>query len=282
MVLESLINPRKAERQPWEMFFVGAVYSTIALFLALWVFRDYASLVLVFLTTMAAIPLVYNTIRLEERKDLEINREYVLLKEHSRALEFFMFLFLGVTVVLGFWYAVLPQSAVSDAFNIQTQTIVDVNTRMTGHVVKFTTFTNILFNNLKVLVFCTLFAFIYGVGAIFVLVWNASVIGTAIGNFIRSNIETLASSVGLTSTASYFHVVSFALLKYAIHGIPEILSYFVAGLAGGIISIAVIRHDFGSEKFQQVVLDAGDLMIISLALIVIAAFLEVYVTPMVF
>ena len=53
MVLESLINPIKAERKHWEVFVLGFIYSTMAIFLSLWIFRDHASLVMVFLTVIA-------------------------------------------------------------------------------------------------------------------------------------------------------------------------------------------------------------------------------------
>ena len=68
--------------------------------------------------------------------------------------------------------------------------------------------------------------------------------------------------------------------KYA--QILEILAYFVAGLAGGIISSAVIRHDFGTKKYEKIILDSAVLLLISVVMIVVAAFLEVYVTPMFF
>ena len=95
MVLESLINPLKAEKQPWEMFFLGAVYTSIAILLSLWIFHEHASLVMVFLTVIATVPLIYSTIRIEEKKDIEIEDERILLREHGRALSFFMFLFWG-------------------------------------------------------------------------------------------------------------------------------------------------------------------------------------------
>ena len=114
------------------------------------------------------------------------------------------------------------------------------------------------------------------------LVWNASVIGTAIGNFIRNNLATAATHVGLAKVGSYFHIISFGLLRYSLHGIPEILAYFTAGLAGGIISIAVIKHDFYSEGFKRVVTDSMDLLFISLIFLFLAAILEVYVTPLIF
>ena len=70
MVIESLIDPRKAEGKPWEMFFLGLLYASIAVFLSLWIFRDYSSLVMVFLTVFASIPVVYSLISMEERKDV--------------------------------------------------------------------------------------------------------------------------------------------------------------------------------------------------------------------
>ena len=72
------------------------------------------------------------------------------------------------------------------------------------------------------------------------------------------------------------------MLKYSLHGLLEILAYFVGGLAGGIISVAVIRHNFGTRKFERILWDASDLIIISVVVLVVAAILEVWVTPMVF
>src|SRR3989338_6269620 len=91
MVLESLLNPLKAEGKPWEMFFIGFLYSSVAILLSMWIFRDQTSLVMEFLTVMACIPIVYNTMKLEESKDISILEERMLIKEHNTAIAFFMF-----------------------------------------------------------------------------------------------------------------------------------------------------------------------------------------------
>jgi uncharacterized membrane protein SpoIIM required for sporulation len=273
MVLESLINPFKAEKKPWELFFLGFAYQSVALFLSLWVFESYASLVMVFLTVLACIPLVYSAIKLEEKYDLIVRKEYLLLKEHSRVLSFLMFLFLGMTIAVALWYVVLPLDSSHNLFNIQSNTIESINSQMTGYAIQTTSFVNIFLNNFKVLLFCLLFAFFYCVGSLFILAWNASVIGVAIGNFIKTN---------LAHYSSYFTVVHLALLRYLTHGIFEILAYFAAGLAGGIISIAVTNHDFGTKKFEHVLLDSIDLIIISVGLLAFGALVEVFVTPLIF
>jgi uncharacterized membrane protein SpoIIM required for sporulation len=283
MVVEALTNPLKAERKPWTLIAIGIVYSTLAVFLSLWIFREHASLVMIFLMCFAAIPLVYATLKLEEQKGFEIEQESVLLKEHAKALAFLMFLFLGITIALTFWYLVLPSDISTTLFSIQTDTISNINNQVAGHAVNASLILSRIFlNNFKVLLFCLLFSFIYGLGAIFILVWNASVIAAALGNFIRVNMAKFMTAAGLLKFGAYMQVASLGFLRYAIHGIPEIAAYFVSGIAGGIISIAVIRHDFGTPKFSKILLDSADLIVISIALLGIAAMVEVYVTPVLF
>lgn len=282
MVLESIISPFKAEKKPWELFFVGFIYSSAALFLSNWIFKDQSSLVMVFLTVMACIPLLYATIRREEKKDTSIVGEKRILKEHSKVISFLLFMFLGFVASFVLWYLVLPAAFIQNTFSVQTQTIQAINTQISGGYSSARTLTYILLNNIKVLIFCILFSFLYGAGAIFILTWNASVIAAAIGNYIRSNMAVYASTTGLAKISSYLQIVSLGFLRYMIHGIPEIAAYFVGGLAGGIISVAVIKEKFGTKKFEKVVLDSSDLILISILILIIAALIEVYLTPMLF
>ena len=284
MVLEFLTNPWKMELRARNMVFFGFLYCTVAIFLSYWIFKAYSSLIMVFLATMATIPLMISTIKLEEQKDLKDLEEKILLKEHWKALSAFMFLFLGFTVAFLLWYIVLPQGTVNVLFESQIDTLNAINSKVTGLAISdsLSVFNRIFLNNMRVLIFCILFSFLYGAGAIFILCWNASVIGAAIGNFIRTKIALISNIVGATRVMQYFQIISFGLLKYSIHGIPEILAYFTAGLAGGIISMAVIRHDFGTRKFEHILLVSADLLLLSLALLFVAALLEVYVTPIIF
>jgi len=282
MVLESLTNPFKAVKKPWEMFVLGMVYSSVALFLGNWIFKEQASLIMVFLTVVACVPLIYHAIKVEEKKDLVIEDERRLLKEHSKAIIFLMMLFAGFVVSFVFWYCILPTKLVQTTFHTQTITIQSINVKILGGAIRTRTFMSIMMNNLKVLIFCILFSFLYGAGAIFVLTWNASVIATAIGNFIRTNLSLYATKMGFSKLASYLHIITVGLLKYSLHGAPEIAAYFVAGLAGGIISVAVINESFGTKKFTRIVLDSSDLIVIAILLLLIAAVIEVYITPIIF
>ncbi|MDP3765016.1 MAG: stage II sporulation protein M [Nanoarchaeota archaeon] len=283
MVVESLLFPLKAEKKPWEMFFLGFLYTSIGLVLSLWIFRDQASLIMVFMITMATLPIFYNTVKLEESKDMIIDKETAILKEHNKAISFFMYMFIGVTIACAVWYALLPTSTINSLFDKQIGTIQSINNQVSGNIIhNLNAFWKIFFNNFKVLAFSILFSFVYGAGAIFILNWNATVIGAAIGNFIRANISNYTSSLGLLEAGNYFHVVSLGILKYSVHGVPEIIAYFYGGLAGGILSVALIRKHFSANKSATIMVDFSELVLIAIGFLFAAAFLEVYVTPVLF
>ena len=288
-MFEMLINPRKGERKPWELFFVGAFYASISLLLVEWIFAKdavlsfYSGILVVTFTVMLSLPFVYYTLKLEEKKILEVHEGTLgLLKEHKKAIVAFLWLFFGFVVALSFWYIILPSH---ESFHAQTETFCLINSenelkyencvreygmKKALSPVGFLTGSNRLFliftNNLYVLLFTLIFSLIFGAGVIFVLAWNASVIAVAVGIFAKKDLITLP----------------FGILRYMIHGFPEIASYFIVALAGGMISMAVIKHEFGTEKFWKVLKDSLNLVVIALVVLFFAAMVEVFFTPLLF
>jgi len=286
-MFEMLINPDKAEKRPWEMFFVGAFYATVSLFLTKWIFSSdpvlskYTGILVVTFCVMFSIPFLYFSFKREEEKDLESVGFFRLLEEHGRALTYLMFLFLGFIVAFSFWYIVFEDG--NENFRAQIETFCLINRPTSfdqcisdygiGHISKTTAFltskqkiVNIFINNIYVLIFTLIFSLIFGAGSIFILAWNASVISAAIGIFSKSSLINLP----------------IGLMRYMIHGVPEIGSYFVGALAGGIVSIAVIKHDIRSEKFWTILQDSLNLIIIAVVLLFFAALIEVFITPVLF
>jgi len=100
----------------------------------------------------------------------------------------------------------------------------------------------------------------------FILVWNATVIAAAMGIFAKKTLS----------------VLPLALTRYLFHGITEIGAYFLGARAGGILSVAVIRRDLHGEGKWRILQDSLLLIIIAIAILFIAALLEVYVTPILF
>jgi uncharacterized membrane protein SpoIIM required for sporulation len=283
MVLEYIIGPRGAAKRPWQMIFIGALYVMVAFIISFWIFPENVDLVTVFMCTFASIPVIYDALRLEEKTDVEEEDEMSILIQHGRAINFFICLFIGFVIGYALFYTLLPANIVEKAFVIQTKTINAINGNATNELSRqFSALIMIFVNNFKVMLFCLLFSFVYGMGAIFILVWNASVLGVAMGSFIRASIEHYTIVMNLSGPAAYFKAYSLGLLRYSIHGIPEMAAYFVAGLAGSIISIAVIRHDLGTKNFEKIILDSANLILIALAILLVAALLEVFVTPLFF
>lgn len=285
-MLEMLINPRKAERRSWELFFVGAFYASLSILLVNWIFSQdavlsrYSGILVVTFTVMLSIPFVYYTLKLEEKKISENSGTLALLKEHKKAIYAFLWLFMGFVVALSFWYIMLSST---QSFRAQIETyclinrpanyeqcvnqydIKDVSTSI-GFLSNTERLFLIFTNNIYVLIFTLIFSLIFGAGVIFVLAWNASVIAAAIGIFTKSELSALPV----------------ALMRYLIHGIPEIASYFIVALAGGMISIAVIRHEAGTEKFWDVLQDSLNLIIVAVIVLFLAALMEVFLTPLFF
>ncbi|MBT3582198.1 hypothetical protein HN924_00735 [Candidatus Woesearchaeota archaeon] len=283
MVLESLIPVRLAERKPIEMLPLAFLYASLAIFIALWIFPNHASLTTVFFTVMALLPLMVSLMRFEEESVFKKNVDYDV--NHKRAMPFFVWMFLGMVLAYSLWFVAFPQSLVNNLFSVQINTIQAINNninQVTANAISVSSyFMAVLVNNLKVLLFVLLFSFIYGAGAIFILTWNASVVAVAIGNTARKAIAGYAGSAGITGVSAYFAGFSLGLLRYMIHGIPEIGAYFVGGLAGGMISVAVLRHEFMDQKFNRVLYDCSNLILLAIGLLLVAGVLETFVSPMV-
>jgi len=116
------------------------------------------------------------------------------------------------------------------------------------------------------MIFTLIFSLIFGAGAIFILAWNATVIASAIGIFTNYKISE----------------IPLGLARYMIHGIPEIAAYFITALAGGILGVGFIRNGIKSKKFLHVLENVIILLFIAILVLVVAALIEVYFTPIFF
>ena len=281
-MLEMMIGARKAEKHPWEMFFYGMLYATLAIIVVNWVFSSdavlsrYSGILVITFTVILAMPFMNYINRYEEKKDMQYEGMFLLLKEHKKALLALLWMFLGFVVAFSMWYILFS----NQSFNAQIETYCSINkpaafqncvsefgkTKTTGFLTAKERLFSIFSNNIYVMIFTLIFSLVFGAGAIFVLAWNASVIAAAIGIFTKQEISQLP----------------LGLARYMIHGIPEIGAYFIAALAGGIISVAVVKKDIKSEKIWNVLQDSLNLIILAVIILFVAALIEVFITPVLF
>lgn len=272
---------KRIERNPWEMAYIGIIYASIAFILTSFFFSKdfvldkYRGVLITTITLICCFPYYYFFLKQEEGKDLEINEEGKLVKEHMKALAALLWLFLGLTIGFSFWYLVSPSEA-PKTFDAQIKTFCAINKPsgyeeclksygvITGSATEVNHLMGILVNNISVMVVILFFSLIFGAGAIFILIWNASVIGAAIGMFSKDLMK-----------------MHFGVLRYLIHGIPEIAAYFIAALAGGIVSVALVKKDLKGERLWIVLEDCVILLILGVLILIASAFIEVYITPII-
>lgn len=259
---------RKTKYTLLEALGVSFFYTSIAIFLSYIAFKEYASLLSVFLTTFALIPFVYSRFKHDEFLGMKINSNKRILRVHTHTLLLFMFMFLGITFAYMTWYVFLDFQIRPLMFEAQANIVSKINGNVTGSYTNPVLFMKIFSNNIKVLAFVALFGLLYGFGGLYILAWNASVLGYALGNYF---LKFLSEGV-------HFAIMK-AILRYFTHGLLEILAYFIAALATGIMFIAIVRKDFRDNNFDKILRDVSELFIMSIFVLVIAAFIEVYVTP---
>lgn len=293
MVLESILTPQEVEKQPLDMFLLGFLVTSLSIWLAYYIFPQSASSWSLFLTTLAIVPLMLRLMRIEESKDTKLGHESIW-KRHDEIIFVYLFLFFGMVIAFSFWFTILPNTLTNVMFSDQIaelSRLQGLRASLTGGAVtgaavlsgalvsKAKLLNIILVNNIRLLFLFILFSFIFGTGAILLLTWNAAVVGVAVGDLIRSTIVTTASLFSKTTT--YFKVLPISILGFFVHGIFEMMGYFMGAIAGGILSVAIVRKHYDSPYFKRVVMDILIFTLMSIALIVIGAYIEVYLTPII-
>lgn len=263
-ISELLLNPEKTEHEPLFSFSYGFFYAILSMLLSFWIFPKDSSLAMVFLTTISCLYLSQKALIIEEKKEKDSESEGKILNEHRNILSMSLFLFLGFLIAYILAALVFPVHLTNSLFSMQSETFNEINSITGNSISPGETFNIIILNNLKVLSLAIIFSLFYGAGAIFILVWNASMMAWVI-----------VLSVNQSASLLNFPEV---LLKYSIHGIPEMLSYFVGALAGGLFYVALIKGDIRKYRAKRLLTDFFILVLISIGILVISAFLESFIS----
>jgi uncharacterized membrane protein SpoIIM required for sporulation len=252
-MLESLLSLRELDRRPYMMlpwaFIMGSIGTLIALQVSFPVrvgnqVFDPTGIFAVLFTVIPSVYFLMLMIRREELADENpaFRRADAIWARHGKDMLILCLFFLGLSLAFSFWSFVLHDTA----FQMQLDKISqirgsgDVTGNAAGDAAQFS---RILVNNLNVMLFSFIFSLIFGAGAIFIIVWNASILGVFVGARLSSYVWEIPYNTGL----------------FLPHGIPEIAGYLFAGLSGGIISTAVLRGR-GVRAMKTILVDALLLM----------------------
>lgn len=262
MVLEDLFESENVINHPVVMMFLAVIVAGISIWVSAFTFPAYTSVLAISFVVVALMPLIHHVYITEEENELKILQQpykvksggITFLGRHFELIKIYAFFFIGITLSYAMWFAILPESreqfcisgacidvpSKSESFKEQIKTLEGISKLRSSVTGKATfaasgsggflpVFELIFGNNIEVLVLSIITSFLYGAGALFLIGWNASVIGVLIGqNILAAN--------------------HFSFLGLLPHGIPEVLGYFIGAIAGGVISIAITkRQHIGGE-----------------------------------
>lgn len=284
MVLESLTTAEGAQRHPIVLFYMAFVVTTAALFIAYHTFPESSSVLAVAFVTAAFMPIIHDLLsKGEEREVDEDDMPFAFIATHFDVMHIYGWIFVGMICTYSFWAVELPDNNINckdtpyglgcilpekaKIFSAQQKVYTGITGKLVGNSECFSENTKsfeacfelIFNNNWWVMILSIIFSFIWGAGALFLLGWNASVIGLFIGTEITSR----SIEAGIARAVSYLP-----------HGIPEIMAYFIATIAGGIISAAISKKKFKKHEIRVVFIDTFLLLLLAVVTLLIGAFIE--------
>lgn len=292
MVLEELIRPAVAEKKPQSIFAMAFIISSISIWIFYHVFPSSSSVLPLAFLTIAFVPLIHRLFLHETQKEVQApGWAPAFIARHFDLFVIYIFLFFGLIASYTFWFVALPQDnsaciqnpgSIACTFptrdsvfeeQIKTYNAIDPSNPMkaTGKAIAFNECKNpdtrsipsctmfIFNNNYFVLVLAVIFSFLYGAGAIFLIGWNASVIGTVVG----AEIVFEHAQSGIARLIGIFP-----------HGIFEIGGYFIGAIAGGIISAAIATKKYSSHDISLIIKDTAVLVLIAFVLLFAGSVIE--------
>lgn len=268
-MIELLFRPSSVERRTWESFVAGVIFTAVS-GLLVWTIGTPSpcatglGFLVVAFVTLAAAPLFVHVFRAEEQ---EFKRKGLpLLEKHAGVIEIFGFFFLGIVVATSLAYVLLPQGSANYLFSDQAHEL--KARQISGYATEpAAPFGMILVNNLKVLGLSFIFSLAVGAGAVFLIAWNASVLGVLIGRIAN---ELGGGALGL------LYSLPVTIITILPHGLFEFVGYFLGAVAGGVLSVAIVRERI-LTNFEEVSKDATVFLLVATAFIVIGAVIEVLI-----
>ncbi len=267
MVLESLFPAKEIISKPREMFIMSFVISFVSVFSAYFIFQTEAGIIAPLLITATMTPVIFRIFTIEEeivREEAEDKIKVGFMERHGETIWLFTLFFLGVLIPFFLISTIMPTDFVSAAFSQQISEIGRIrglSADVTGSAISDRFLNVITINNMKVMGFSFLLSFLFGTGALFILSWNASILAVYLASFLRQG-----------EFAAFFS----STLGIIPHAPVEMLAYFLAGIAGGVLSAGMIREKFGTKEFNGVVKDSLMLLGLGVVSIFAGAYLEVY------
>lgn len=260
-MLETLWLRFEVENKLLGIFLISFVLSTVMVWFSKVLLPLPTGVTSVFLVSLAAAyPVVSYLKQEEESESAKAKRlsEKTLLKRHERELGIYIAFFLGVTSAYIIMSAALSPSV------FEAQGVAMQAAGISGQVTGGLSFASILFNNLVVFGITFALSLLISAGTVFILVWNASILGIFLSSLSDNVLYAQAQA-----------------LIYLPHGLLEIGGYILAGIAASLLAYQLDRKIRGKHSkksqasFPKVLEDCTILTLIGFGMVLLGTVIEV-------
>jgi len=275
MVLEHLFPEEWLEKKSYYAFLLGAGYSIIGVLFSKFLFPADPALPAVAFTSLLLLPELYKMFSIEEKQQRSEKKSFMFRtfwKDNGDFFRVYLFLFLGILIVYSLAAMLLPSLSVNTLFKQQVALRGPGFAAAGQATINYSNnsiFWSILSNNFWVLVACFVVALLAGDGAVFLIVWNASVWGTIFGLTARN-----AAFFSNSNPIGFFLIILAIVLP---HVLLEGSSYILAAMAGGLISKGALKEGIDGKRFGRVFKDNSFILLLAFACLVLGAIVETFV-----
>lgn len=272
MVVEELFKTKWAEKRPAYSLFLGVFFASISFITSYLLFQDapnFIGISTMMFIVMMVIPTVNKLFDREER--LEVKEKLSFFIKHEHIIDFFIYFFIGVFIVLFLIALVGPNLVFSES------QLYDINKEAAKGSRNLPPppplgndkdeIIGLFKNNFYVMAISFVLSLFYGAGALFLVTLNASLFASALANAVKAYIPSAGPLAAYSFTFCNLGIMFF-------HMIPEVAGYLFAAIAGGVLSHAFVREKIGSKNFRIVLMDSIVLLAAAVIFLILAAIVE--------
>lgn len=274
MVLEAIIDPDRASSSPWAVAILSFIFVTIAVFSAGFLIKDSTSMLVVALVAIPSVTLL--TSIFDKEANYDYNNKKGTLTRYLPIVVVLCAYFVGVMAAFTFYFLALPDSDTAVLFAQQSSELGKISSSVSsGHAVQTAyegdiagAFEFLFDNNLKVFIILLVGSLLYGAGTVFIIDWNASILGVFLGS--------IASELVHSNPAQYtiWNGLGNGVLGLLPHGTFELLAYLCIAIAGGILSESLLHRKYRNPEFLVIIFDITKLASWGLLFLAAGAFIE--------
>jgi uncharacterized membrane protein SpoIIM required for sporulation len=284
LALESLIREKRIREHPFFMLVLTIIVVFFSILFSYFMFPKYASVLAVAFITIALVPIIYKIIIIEEEEEAFCGKSFTtFFARNFNIIQIYVWVFVGVIITFAILYMFFPTGTKLELFSEQINAFCILSGECQNNIplsvigkagaFSFDACKNpgvstlsscslfIFENNIGVVLITIILSLFYGVGAIFILVWNASILGVFFGEvFLISN-----------------HGRGLGLIQGMLigHGPPELMAYIFAALSGAILSAVIAKNKLSCpHEFEKILQDVVFLIFLSLFSVAYGAILE--------